>query len=358
MDPGLMWTKYCKREPLYLILILFIVAGSLFTLTFFCLVRDITIRDNGTTIQIHTFNHKVEDVLREAGITLHSKDGVSPGMEESLSRVAAIEITRAYPVYVRVDGQEFDYWVREGRVGDILEQTGIRLGELDTINQELGDWTSPHMSIEITRIYKQTVMEELVLSFREVRQQNPSLDRGLSRVVQKGQDGLRKDIIEITYADGREWERELLESQILRQRQDRIVEEGSNTLLAARGGLRVRFIKAMYVEATAYCPGTAESGCPIDDRGYSACTGKHRNATTASGVKAVAGTGDINNPHIISVDPRLIPLGSRVYIAGYGFARALDTGSSIKGNRIDLLFPTHSSALKFGRRQLKIYLLP
>jgi resuscitation-promoting factor RpfB len=358
MGIGLGWTKFCKKEPLSLILIFFIVAGSLFTLTSFILVRDVTIDDQGTKIHLHTFSHKVEDVLREAGLTLHSKDQVWPDLDESLPRVAVIEITRAYPVFVRVDGQEFDCWVTEGRVEDILAQTGIRLGELDTINQGQSVNTTPYMIIEITRVFKQVLTEKTVLSFREVKQQNPSVDRGFSRVIQKGQDGLREDIIEVTYADGKESERDLVESIIIRPRKDRIVEEGSNTLLAARGGLSVRFIKAMYVQATAYCPGTAESGCPINEKGYSRCTGKNSDGYTATGVKAVAGTGDINNPHIISVDPRLIPLGSRVYIAGYGFARALDVGSAIKGQRIDLLLPTHSAALRFGRRQLKIYLLP
>ncbi len=358
MGIDLGWIKYCKREPLNLILALFIVAGSLFTLTSFILVRDITIDDNGTKIQLHTFNRKVEDVLREAGLTLHSKDRVAPDLGESLSRVDAIEISRAYPVFVRIDGQEFDIWVTEGRVEDILGQSGIRLGEQDTINQGLSAETRPHMAIEITRIFKQLLTETAVLSYREVRQQNPSVDRGFTRVVQKGKDGLREDIIEVTYADGKEEERDLVDSQILRPRQDRIVEEGSNTMLTARGGRSIRFIKAMYVQATAYCSGTAESGCPIDERGYSVCTGKYSNGITATGVKAIAGTGDLNNPHIISVDPRIIPLRSQVYIAGYGFARALDTGSSIKGHRIDILFPTHSAARRFGRRQLKIYLLP
>jgi uncharacterized protein YabE (DUF348 family) len=128
-------------------------------------------------------------------------------------------------------------------VEDILEQTGIRLEDLDTINQGLSVMTTPHMSIEITRIFKQLLTEKAVLSFREVRQQNPSVDRGFSRVIQKGKDGLREDIIEVTYADGKEAERDLVESQILQPRQDRIVEEGSNTLLAARGGLSIRFHK-------------------------------------------------------------------------------------------------------------------
>lgn len=56
----------------------------------------------------------------------------------------------------------------------------------------------------------------------------------------------------------------------------------------------------------------------------------------------------------IAVDPRVIPLGSKVYVAGYGYAIAGDTGGAIKGNRIDILMPNRSKALDFGRRTIKI----
>ncbi|NLL57496.1 MAG: hypothetical protein GX244_03200, partial [Firmicutes bacterium] len=52
-----------------------------------------------------------------------------------------------------------------------------------------------------------------------------------------------------------------------------------------------------------------------------------------------------------------IPLKSLVFIEGYGFARAEDTGSAIKGNSIDLLFDQHHDAWIFGRKTLKVYLL-
>lgn len=61
---------------------------------------------------------------------------------------------------------------------------------------------------------------------------------------------------------------------------------------------------------------------------------------------------------IVAVDPRVIPLGSRLYVDGYGFAQALDIGSKIKGNRIDVFWETRSQALNWGRRSLKVYLLP
>lgn len=63
------------------------------------------------------------------------------------------------------------------------------------------------------------------------------------------------------------------------------------------------------------------------------------------------------NLKVIAVDPRVIKLGTKVYVEGYGYAIAGDTGSAIKGNKIDVFMPNHSSALKWGRKTVKIKIL-
>ena len=70
---------------------------------------------------------------------------------------------------------------------------------------------------------------------------------------------------------------------------------------------------------------------------------------TANGMQAGYG--------VVAVDPRVIKLGTLVYVEGYGFAIAADTGGAIKGNRIDLCYEHRSTALKFGRRKVKVHIL-
>ena len=90
--------------------------------------------------------------------------------------------------------------------------------------------------------------------------------------------------------------------------------------------------RKMYVEATAYYPAVHSGG-----------------AYTARGNRVRRG--------IIAVDPRVIPLGTRVYIPGYGEAIADDTGGAIKGNIIDIAFDTYNEAISFGRQNIEIYIL-
>ncbi|PGY07734.1 3D domain-containing protein, partial [Bacillus sp. AFS031507] len=59
----------------------------------------------------------------------------------------------------------------------------------------------------------------------------------------------------------------------------------------------------------------------------------------------------------IAVDPSVIPLGSKVYVEGYGEATAADTGGAIKGNRIDVFIPAEQDAINFGVKQLKVTIL-
>lgn len=60
---------------------------------------------------------------------------------------------------------------------------------------------------------------------------------------------------------------------------------------------------------------------------------------------------------VIAVDPRVIKLGTKVYVEGYGYAVAGDIGSAIKGKKIDVFIPTKSAALKWGRKKVKIKIL-
>ena len=72
--------------------------------------------------------------------------------------------------------------------------------------------------------------------------------------------------------------------------------------------------------------------------------------TTASGRQARYG--------VVAVDPKVIPLGTNLYVEGYGYAVAADTGGAIKGNKIDLCFEkSNSELMKFGRQTVTVYIL-
>ncbi len=68
-------------------------------------------------------------------------------------------------------------------------------------------------------------------------------------------------------------------------------------------------------------------------------------------------SGTLVRHGVIAVDPSVIPLGTRVFIPGYGEAVAEDIGWGIQGNMIDVAFDTHEEALMFGRQNIELYIL-
>jgi len=143
---------------------------------------------------------------------------------------------------------------------------------------------------------------------------------------QDGREGLVKKTFRITYKDGKPVQRELLKEE--RQ------EAQPAVMLMSRSGFqtsRGSFSRArvLTLRATGY---------------HTMVTGTGR---TRLGMRAGYGH--------VAVDPRVIPLGSLVYVEGYGFAIASDTGGAIKGNKIDLCFPEYRRAASYNPRRVKVH---
>ena len=86
-------------------------------------------------------------------------------------------------------------------------------------------------------------------------------------------------------------------------------------------------------------------------------TGYGRGAASNGGYGGQSATGRKLKYGCIAVDPHLIPLGSLLYVQGYGFGIACDTGSAIKGHHIDLCFDTNHEANVWGRREVTIHIM-
>ncbi len=164
------------------------------------------------------------------------------------------------------------------------------------------------------------------------------LDRGMSRVVREGSDGVMEQVILVRRGESGVLGEDVLREWVSVRPEPKVIAVGTReplrVLLTSRGSYTYR--KSFNMIATAYEP--SERSC-----------GKYADGYTAIGMKAV--------PGIVAVDPKVIPLRTKLYVEGYGPALAADVGGAIKGNRIDLFFNTVEEALRFGRRRLKVYVL-
>lgn len=141
--------------------------------------------------------------------------------------------------------------------------------------------------------------------------------------------------------------------------------------LVVSGGTAISVPKAPAQSTTpASAPAPSQSTAPAQSSAPapSAQSGKEMTVSATAytayctGCSGITATGiDLrSNPNqkVIAVDPTVIPLGSRVWVEGYGTAIAGDTGGAIKGNKIDVFIPSRDAALQWGRKNVRIVILP
>ena len=112
-------------------------------------------------------------------------------------------------------------------------------------------------------------------------------------------------------------------------------------------------------EEVAPTPSTPAPSTPAASTGKTMVVSATGYSTAQPGLSTHTATGInlLQNPMVIAVDPRVIPLGTMIEVPGYGVAIAGDTGGAIKGNRIDIHFRTVGEALSWGRKTITIKIL-
>ncbi|TYO97001.1 3D domain-containing protein [Desulfallas thermosapovorans] len=289
--------------------------------------KEVNLLVDGKKWQVHTFYSDVAGVLQENGIDLAEKDRVNPGLDTALTDGMTVEVRRAVPVQLQVGNEKYHLLSSAKTVGEVLEEEGVVLGERDQVTPGLDTRLDKETSIQVDRITTKVVEEEVPIPYRIQREADNTLFSGIVRVINNGKEGLEKKIWEIVYKNGKEVEKKLLASTVIEEPVDRVVRVGTMRTVT-RGGNTIRFSRAYDMVATAYT-----------------YTGNN----TATGVSPRVG--------IVAVDPSVIPMGSRLYVEGYGYCTAMDKGRAIRGNRIDVFLESRSQALSWGRRTVKVYLL-
>lgn len=305
--------------------------------------KKIKILADGGTLEELTCAKTVSDALSEAGITIGEFDEVSYGLDENIKNDMVIEIKRAMKVTVTVDGQTHERYTAKATVADFLNDVAIYLEQYDEITPYLETKIEDGLIIVISRVTVENSTYEEAVAPNVIKKSSDEYAQGKSVVSQEGADGVSKNTYRIVKKNGEIVSKTLLNSEAVKKPVDKIVINGTKKTpaISSRGGIRYK--KVVKCSATAYDPGVQSNG---------AYPGKTATGRTAA-------------PGIVAVDPRVIPLNSRLYIEStddgkswtYGYAIAGDTGGAIKGNKIDLCFSTIKECYQFGRRQCNVYIL-
>ncbi|MDN5332386.1 MAG: hypothetical protein PWP45_1611 [Tepidanaerobacteraceae bacterium] len=288
--------------------------------------KNVTIEDAGRKIEVKTHKSTVEELLKEKNISVSENDVVIPDVSSKLTDGCVIRIRRAFDVTITADGKEFAIKTQPDTVENILKKAGVELKEKDRVEPSKTTYIEKPVDIKVVRVEEKVIEELRKIPYKTVTRIDYDLPIGQTRLVQKGEDGQEKVVTKIRLEDGKVVEKST-EKVAVKSAVPEIVVKGG-LMVASRGSVEFAYTKKMRMLATAYT---------------------HTGSRTATGTMPRVG--------VVAVDPNVIPLGTNLYVEGYGFARAEDTGSAIKGNRIDIFVETEALARRFGRRWVDVYIL-
>lgn len=315
--------------------------------------RTIELVVDGNSETIETKVAYVHELLAEQGIAITEHDWISVPPTDKLHQHDRIEIKYAVPVTIEVDAQSSQLTTTAMTVGQLIEQVGIELGEFDIVQPGKQEQLRPGVHVRISRVEKRLEHETEMIPFEIVTRQDPSLSKGKEKIEQEGEPGLVEYTYERVYADGELIEETLVDTKVQREAVSRIVAVGTRsevTILSAaspdvqtvtKDGITFGVKKVIEATLTAYDSGQESTGKTEDHPQY---------GVTYTGTKVKEG-------RTASVDPDVIPLGWWIYIEGYGFRRAEDTGSGVKGNWVDIYFDSHEIAENFGKKKAAVYII-
>lgn len=265
--------------------------------------------------------------------------GITPEVSSNPSVSASVDTSLPMPsVMVDViDGNHPQQSVAVcGRtVGEAIDSLNLPLNALDRVSPALKSPLLPGERIVLTRVRVENETSKAPIPFRTVFRMSHDLEPGKIQAGHSGKAGLAQKTYALTYVNDKLTQRKLVATKVLVPAVD------EETL----GGIRIRMARALPSRSGAY----RRLRCmTMMATGYSPYEGSS-SGRCATGMRAGYG--------VVAVDPRVIRLGTRLYIEGYGYAVAGDTGGAIKGHRIDLGHTTYSEASAVGRQHVKVWVL-
>lgn len=309
----------------------------------FSIRKTVTISVDGKYKNITTFSNTYGNILSSNGIKIGPKDKVSPSLNSKVHNNAKLIIKRALKVEVDVDGKKLSINSPENNICDMLKAEKIKLNSLDKVVPYKYSKLKKGLKIIITRVESKDIKSSSQIQYETVVKDDESIQQGSNRVIQEGQNGEKETVTRIMYENGKEVSRKVISEVIKKQPVQKVIAMGEIPDYSPSRGGNFSVVRSLNMKSTAYSADCESTGKEPGDTDF---------GITATGTVAKRGTCSS-----VAVDPRVIPLGTKLYVEGYGYAIAEDTGGAIKGNRIDLFFNSNSEANDWGVKLVNVYVI-
>jgi uncharacterized protein YabE (DUF348 family) len=330
------FSNYFSTGPKVVLIVVLLVIGV--TIGIYSTRKTVIVFIDSKEVKFVTYNNTFRKALKSNNIIVGPKDKTTPSLDTRVNNGDRITIKKAINIEIAIDGKNLKINSAEDNIEQMFEAEKITVDDFDKVFPARNQVLTQGLKVSVVRVKTELVKETKSIAFATVQKLNDDMEKGISKIIQEGQIGEEEITTKIVYEDGKEIARQVVSQVTNKQPVQKILATGTLGTVPnlSRGGTKVLYQKSIRVKATAYTP-------------YE--TGGWR---TASGSTA---RRDINGVSTIAVDPRVIPLGTRVYVEGYGYAVAEDTGGAIKGNIIDVFFSSNSEMSNWGTSWVNIYIL-
>ena len=381
---------------------LFVILAAITCLVVFGILRILIIRSAACTYvmtdgeryeTVRLYPGSVEEACSKAGFR-----NVEVVNRKDDDGIVYLTLKETFDVSIQTSEQTLTIRTAPCTVGELLEANGISVGSDDIVTPDVDDWLSESSQITVTRVTFTTETESEEIPFSVEVQYDSQMLKGEQEIARYGENGEKSIQYRVEEHDGEEVSREVVNEEEVKLPVNCIVKQG---IRIAQNEQEEQAVSAesqttasnQTLPQTTQTESTDENGLStagrsqvwsvpagIDDdtenKIITAGDGSSYEYTAVIDVTATAyhrvedggeitASGTVTQYGTIAVDPRVIPLGSRLYVVSdggdqswsYGPGLAEDTGGLIKGAKIDLFFMTGDEATDFGVRPAKVYIL-
>jgi 3D (Asp-Asp-Asp) domain-containing protein len=310
--------------------------------------KELNLIIDGEEQTVITRQWRLDRLLDEQSIVIDMHDRISLPAHGKLKHGDTVTIQQTHPLALIVDGQQHVVHTTGKTVLEALDDLNIRLNIFDRTEPALAAAVKAGDIVRIIRVQKTHTEIEKEIPYAIVKKSDNKLAKGKETVVSEGKEGVLIETVEHTYENGILVSEKVLDTTISAASVDKVVAVGTKnpvTVLSASSPAVQQVTKKGItfgvkqiltdVVLTAYDAGFNSTGKTESHPQY---------GITFSGTRVQEG-------RTVAVDPRVIPMGWWVYIEGYGFRKAEDKGSGVKGKHIDIYFDDGDYANKFGRKR-------
>jgi len=279
----------------------------------------VTVESGSGRIKLPTSASTVGGALEEAGIELYQADSISPGPATPIAGPMTVAYRPSRQLQIVVDGATVHARASADTVGKALGQAGFSLVGLDFSRPAADQPLPPDGKVSVVRVSEQVKVELTPVSFKTQYQPLGDVEIDQQKLVKPGAYGVEAHQVRVRYEDGVETSRIEEGSWLAKAAEPRVVGYGTNIVIrtVSTDDGTIKYWRAVRMWATSYS--ASRAGVSPDARNF---------GITASGKPLTKG--------LVAIDRRYIPFGTQMYVPGYGYALAADTGSGVKGRWIDL----------------------